>query len=225
VTKPGNSDRPEDTPETANGTENNHAVAPESDPPATSEPAEAKPAEPKPAAPKPVESAKVEPLGRRLGMSAGRGSVSGITGKPTPNVVRWGFYLVLTSALIAVVGSVWWLLDKNDLIQQQLDVNADREDPLTRDEVVNGVTNLLWVLLIANVVFGAFQSLFAWKAKDGLRRARMQLLIATVIIVLFHYLFAPTPHGLIAGLSLAIGTAMLYLPGARDYYPPRQRVR
>ncbi len=75
------------------------------------------------------------------------------------------------------------------------------------------------------IALGAFLVLFAYKAQDGVRRARMMALIIALILLLFHFYFFGTAYGQISGLFAAITIALLYLPSTRAYFGPRQRTR
>jgi hypothetical protein len=67
--------------------------------------------------------------------------------------------------------------------------------------------------------------LFAYKAQDGVRRARMMAVIITLILLIFHFYFFGTAFGQISGLFAAITLAMMFLPSTREYFGPRQQIR
>lgn len=144
-------------------------------------------------------------------------------GKPMPAVVRWGFFVIIAAVAVGVLGAIYLLLNKDALVDSQLRLEGAEE--ITRAEAEQVVSNALWILIVINVIFGAFQTLFAYKAREGVRRARLLVTIVTVLVVVFHYLLVPTLFGQLAGLLGAIGVAMLFLPPARGFYPPRQPIR
>ncbi|MCT2585661.1 hypothetical protein [Actinophytocola gossypii] len=170
----------------------------------------------KPAAKRPAARPAKKPI-----MPTAREAAAETTGNPPPGVVRWGFYLVVIGVVIGVLGAIYLLVNRDVLVENQLELDGE----LTRVEAEQIVTNALWTLIIINVIFGAFQALFGWKAREGQRRARMFVTIATVMVVLFHYLLVPTLFGQLAALVTAIGVALYHLPAARTYYPPRQQFR
>ena len=143
--------------------------------------------------------------------------------KQVPTVIRWGFYVILLGVAVGVLGAIYLLLNKDTLVDNQLQLEG--AERITRAEAEQVVSNALWTLIILNLIFGAFQALFAYKAREGQRRARMLVTIATVMVVLFHYLLVPTLFGQLAGMVAAIGVALLYMPASRNFYPPRQTRR
>jgi Na+/proline symporter len=156
-------------------------------------------------------------------MPTAREAAAEVGDRPTPAVIRWGFYLIVGAVLIGLFGAIYLMLNKETLVTNALEIdNGDRD--LTREEVEASVSNGLWVFLVINVIFGAFQALFAFKAKEGQRRARMLVTIVTVMVVLFHFMLVPTLFGQLAGMISAIGAALLYMPASRTFYPPRQPV-
>ncbi|GAB3455107.1 hypothetical protein GCM10027436_57280 [Actinophytocola sediminis] len=156
-------------------------------------------------------------------MPTAREAAAATTGKPVPSVVKWGFYVLLAAVVVGVFGAIYLLLNKDTLVDNQLKLEGAEQ--ITRAEAEQVVSNALWTLIIINVIFGAFQALFAYKAREGQRRARMLVTIATLLVVVFHFLLVPTLFGQLAGLLGAIGVALLYLPAARGFYPPRQPLR
>ncbi|HEX2130326.1 MAG TPA: hypothetical protein VHH15_02120 [Actinophytocola sp.] len=162
-----------------------------------------------------------KPAARKPVMPTAREAAAETTGKPLPGPIRWGFYLVVTGAVVGVLGAVYLLANQDVLAEQQMRIMTD----MTRTEAEQVVSNAVWTLVIINVIFGVFQALFAYKAREGQRRARLFLTIATVLILLFHYLLVQTLFGLIAALVAAIGVALYHLPVVRDFYPPRPRLK
>ncbi|OLF15776.1 hypothetical protein BU204_20480 [Actinophytocola xanthii] len=166
----------------------------------------------------------VRPERQRPVMPTAREAAAEIGDRPPPAVIRWGFYLIVAAVLISLFGAIYLMLNKETLVSNALEFdNGDRD--LTREEVESSVTNGLWVFLVINVVFGVFQALFAYKAMEGQRRARMLVTIVTVMVVLFHFMLVPTLFGQLAGMISAIAAALLYMPASRTFYPPRQPLR
>ena len=221
VTKPGNSD-PDEAPESVETQAETKATTPNE--PSNDTPAETPEKPAKPAAKQSVKrpatsSARQSP--NKPVMPTAREAAAQTTGNPPPGVVRWGFYLIVIGVVIGVLGAIYLLVNREILVENQLELDGE----ISRVEAEDIVTNALWTLIIINVIFGAFQALFGWKAREGQRRARMFTTIATVLVVLFHYLLVPTLFGQLAALVGAIGVALYHLPAARTYYPPRQQFR
>lgn len=169
-------------------------------------------------APKPPAKKKARPV-----MPTAREAAAEVAGKQVPAVVRWGFYVIIVAVAVAIIGAIYLMLNKDTLVDNQLRLEGAEE--ITRAEAERVVSNALWTLIVINLIFGAFQALFAYKAREGQRRARMLVTIATVLVVIFHYLLVPTLFGQLGGLLAAIGVALLYLPSARGFYPPRTPLR
>lgn len=176
-------------------------------------------AAPEPVTP-PATSAKKK---ARPVMPTAREAAAATGDRPVPSVIRWGFYVIVLAVVVGVVGAIYLMLNKDTLVDNQLALEG--AEKITRAEAERVVSNALWTLIIINVIFGAFQALFAYKAREGQRKARMLVTIATVLVVFFHYLLVPTLFGQLAGLLAAIGCALLYLPQGRGFYPPRPSLK
>ena len=142
---------------------------------------------------------------------------------PRPTVVRVAFYLVIASVVVGLVSAVDLFLSKAELVSSAQTIKTAK--PLTAEEAERAVTSLLWLYLVVVLALGAFMVLFAYKAQDGVRRARMMTLIITLIVLLFHFYFFGTVYGQVSGLFAAIAIALLYLPSTRAFFGPRQSTR
>jgi hypothetical protein len=142
---------------------------------------------------------------------------------PRPTVVRIAFYLVIASVVVGLVSAVDLFLSKAELVSSAQTIKTAK--PLTAEEAERAVTSLLWLYLVVVLALGAFMVLFAYKAQDGVRRARMMTLIITLIVLLFHFYFFGTVYGQVSGLFAAIAIALLYLPSTRAFFGPRQSTR
>jgi glucan phosphoethanolaminetransferase (alkaline phosphatase superfamily) len=142
---------------------------------------------------------------------------------PRPKIVRIAFYLAIASGVVGLFSALDLFLNKAELVRSAQTLKTAK--PLTAAEAEKAVTSLLWLYLVVVIALGAFLVLFAYKAQDGLRRARMMALIIALILLLFHFYFFGTAYGQISGLFAAITIALLYLPSTRAYFGPRQRTR
>lgn len=143
--------------------------------------------------------------------------------KPRPRVVRIAFYLAVASGIVGLASGIDLIINKATLVDSALDVRTD--PPLTLDRAEQLVNTLLWLYMAVVVVLGAFLALFAFKAQEAVRRARMMSVIIAVILIIFHFYFARTVYGQVGGLLAAVAVALMYLPSARDYFGPRQPAR
>ncbi|MCA1655796.1 MAG: hypothetical protein LC635_05020 [Pseudonocardiaceae bacterium] len=109
------------------------------------------------------------------------------------------------------------------LKQEIIDATIARgtETDLTPQQIADGITQVLWVVLIASVTFTVFLALFSYKATEGTRRARTLVTVVSVIVVLFHLLFNPNPSGILSAFLGLVGLSLLWSRSARAYFPPR----
>jgi hypothetical protein len=137
--------------------------------------------------------------------------------RPVP--VRYAFVVWVLAGIFAIVNAVDLLIDKQALI----DAWIKTKDPnITDEQVASGVNTLLWMLLVAAVVFAVLFALFAYKAQDAVRRARLLLTVLCVLTVLFYFLILPTQFGLMTALLSLAATVLMYLPSSNRFYRPRQ---
>lgn len=142
---------------------------------------------------------------------------------PRPTVVRTAFYLAVASAALGVLTGIYLLTQK----QVMLDYAVSPDNPLrtTPDRAESIVTTYLWLYLVQAVALGGFLVLFAYKAQEGLRRARMMMLIITLIMLLFHFYVGWAWPDLISGFCALLAIALMYLPSTREFFGPRQTIR
>jgi hypothetical protein len=143
---------------------------------------------------------------------------------PRPRVLRIALYLAITSVVLGVAAGIQLFTLKQKIVDDQIAPDNPNRLSLTDAEAIVG--KVLWLYMIVVVVLGAFIILFAYKAQEGMRRARMLLLVVTLIQVIF-YLLSPflTSMGLLSGLLALVTVALLYLPSTRAYFGPRQTIR
>ncbi|HWM04734.1 MAG TPA: DUF6264 family protein [Actinophytocola sp.] len=177
------------------------------------------------APPPPPEPAyeKAPPPKERPVMPTAREAARDRSDLPMPRVLRISFYLWIVAGAVGMVGGILMLLTKQSLIDDVVAANEDTS--ITPQQIADGMTTLLWMHMVVTVVFAVLFALFAYKAQNGVRRARMMLTIVVVIVVIFYYALFRTQLGLLSALLAAIATAMLYVPSARDYFGPRQTTR
>lgn len=138
--------------------------------------------------------------------------------QPAPKTVRYSFVVWVIAGLLGVVNAVVLLVYKQQLIDTAIKNN--RNPKITNDQIAQGTTTLLWMFLVAAVVFAALFTLFAYKAQDGVRRARLLLTMLCVVTVVFYFLVLRTTFGLMTALLALAATVLMYLPKAAEYYRP-----
>jgi VIT1/CCC1 family predicted Fe2+/Mn2+ transporter len=143
---------------------------------------------------------------------------------PRPRVLQIAFYLAIASLVAGLISVYDLWAHKAELVSGAQDPKQV-ERPLNAEEAERAVSSLLWLYLVVVAALGAFLTLFAYKAQDGVRRARMLALIITLILLLFHFFFFGSLYGQLSGLFAAIAIALLYLPSTREYFGPRQKTR
>jgi cytochrome bd-type quinol oxidase subunit 2 len=136
--------------------------------------------------------------------------------RPAP--VRYAFMVWVLAGIIAVLNGIVLLANKQRLV----DVWTQNKAPgITDEQVARGATTLLWMFLVAAVVFALLFALFAYKAQEGVRRARVMLTVLCVVTVAFYILILRTSLGLMAAMLSIIATVLLYLPSANVFFRPR----
>jgi hypothetical protein len=142
---------------------------------------------------------------------------------PRPKVLRIAFYLAIASAVVGLASAIQLFTLKQTITADQLAANKTGVTPA---EMARAVESALWLYLIVVVVLGSFMVLFSYKAQDGVRRARMLLMIVTAVLVVF-YLLSPflTILGMLGWLLAVTMIVFPYLPSTRAYFGPRQTVR
>lgn len=140
--------------------------------------------------------------------------------EPAPRTLRISFYFFVASGLIWLVSMVASMIYKQDIIDAEIERNTDPK--LSPEQITNGVTQILWIVLIAAVTFTVFLALFGYKATEGTRRARTLVTIFSAVLILFHLLLNGTPPGILSAMFAIVGLALLWSPSARRYFPARE---
>jgi hypothetical protein len=137
-----------------------------------------------------------------------------------PAVVRYAFVVWVIAGVVGVVNAVVMLINKQVFIDHA--IKQRRGANISNDQVASGATTLLWMFLVAAVVFALLFALFGYKATERERRARLMLTILCVISVVFYLVVLQVYLSpLVAALCLA-GTVLLYLPRANVFFQPGQ---
>jgi hypothetical protein len=114
---------------------------------------------------------------------------------------------------------LWVLLTmKQGLIDTS--IRNNKNPNATNEQITNGVTILLWMLVITAVALAVFYALFAFKAQESIRRARLLLTMLCALTLLFHIFVQTTPFGWLTALLAVAATVMLYLPRSLRFYAP-----
>ena len=137
--------------------------------------------------------------------------------RPAP--VRYAFVVWVIAGVLSIVNAVIMLANKQELIDYSIKQNKDPN--INNDQIINGANTLLWMFMVAAVVFAVLFTLFAYKAQDGVRRARLMLTMLCVVTVAFYFLILRTVPGIMVALLALVATVMLYLPKVNQYFAPR----
>jgi peptidoglycan/LPS O-acetylase OafA/YrhL len=135
-----------------------------------------------------------------------------------PRTVRYAFVVWVIAGVLGIVNAVLLLVYKQELIDTAIKNNKNPK--ITNDQIIQGTSTLLWSFLIAAVVFAALFTLFAYKAQDGVRRARLLLTMLCLVTVVFYFLILRTTFGLMTALLALAATVLLYTPKAAEYFRP-----
>lgn len=137
--------------------------------------------------------------------------------RPVP--VRYAFMVWVLTGLVAVLNGIVLLANKQRLVEVW---TQNKAPGITDEQVERGATTLLWMFLIAAVVFALLFALFAYKAQGGVGRARIMLTVLCVITVAFYVLILRTTLGLMTAMLAIIATVLLFLPSANAFFRPRE---
>lgn len=135
-----------------------------------------------------------------------------------PPEVRYSFLLWVLAGVFGIVDAIVLLTMKQSLIDTS--IRNNKNPNATNEQIANGVTILLWMLVITAIALAAFYALFAFKAQESVRRARLLLTMLCILTLLFHIFVRTTPFGWLTGLLALAATVLLYLPRSLKYYAP-----
>lgn len=136
-----------------------------------------------------------------------------------PRPVAVSFWLWLAGGVLLILGYVQLMASKSDVIDRY--VKGTTDPKISPQMIADGVTAMLWFLLVGSAVFTLLFLLFAYKAREGTRSARTVLTVLPIVMVLLIFTFAPvlTYLTLIAVLLFVIALVLLYLPSVSGYFP------
>jgi hypothetical protein len=135
-----------------------------------------------------------------------------------PPEVRYSFVLWVLAGVFGIVDAIVLLTMKQGLIDTS--IRNNKNPNATNEQIANGVTILLWMLVVTAVALAAFYALFAFKAQESIRRARLLLTMLCVLTLLFHIFVKTTPFGWLTALLALGATVLLYLPRSLKFYAP-----
>lgn len=131
-------------------------------------------------------------------------------------MVRYALVVWVAAGAVGVLNALVLMFTKDELVSAL--IKANRNPSITNEQIADGATTLVWTILVIGLSFAALFTLFAYKAQQGLRRARLTLALLCAVAVLFYYLLMRTTLGLLSGLLAVAGAVLLYLPQAREYF-------
>ncbi|ADJ42307.1 hypothetical protein AMES_0485 [Amycolatopsis mediterranei S699] len=136
-----------------------------------------------------------------------------------PRPVAVSFWLWLAGGVVLILGYVQLLTGKSAVIDRY--VKGTTDPKITPQMIADGVTAMLWFLLVGSAVFSLLFLLFAYKAREGTRSARTVLTVLPIVMLLLIFTFAPvlTYLTLVAVLLFVIALVLLYLPSVSGYFP------
>jgi hypothetical protein len=136
-----------------------------------------------------------------------------------PVVVTVAYWLWLVAGAIGLAGGLTVLLNQQFLADSYAKTQSV---PLTEAlDIVKGYT--VW-LILGSAVFLLLYWLLAYQARNGVRKARMLLLVVGLLSAFFQYGFGRiTIFGLICAMATIIALALLFMPGAKRFYDAHGR--
>lgn len=135
---------------------------------------------------------------------------------PPPTTLNLARSVWIAAAVMGLVHSALALINKNRIADALVELNTN--STITADQLRSSTNTLLWTMLIGAVGFGVFYVLLAFKAREGVRRARTILAGLAVISVLFYYALSVNFYGLFTALLALVGTVLLFLPKSSRYF-------
>lgn len=133
-----------------------------------------------------------------------------------PKPVKASFLVWIASALAMIAGYVYTLTAKQEITDRALELKEDPDIP--DEQIAEGVTSLLWTLIVGATVFGVLFVLFAYKAREGTRSARTVLTVLVAVTVLFQLVFS-NPGTIVATFGAVVALSLMYLPSVAHYFP------
>ncbi|MFC5285940.1 hypothetical protein ACFPM7_02660 [Actinokineospora guangxiensis] len=136
-----------------------------------------------------------------------------------PMVVTVAYWLWLVAGAIGLAGGLTVLLNQQFLADSYA---TTQSVPLTEAmDIVKGYT--VW-LILGSAVFLLLYWLLAYQARNGVRKARMLLIVVGLLSAFFQYGFGRiTIFGLICAMATIIALALLFMPGAKRFYDAHGR--
>jgi hypothetical protein len=138
----------------------------------------------------------------------------------TPGTITAGYWLVVTGAALGVLAALYFLLNKQDLVDAAVQGNKDPK--ITPEVIASTVNGLLIVSLVVTVVLAGLAVWFAGKVRNGLRKSRTGLMI-TLLIDLFFQMLTNTP-GVVTALVAVAGLVLFYFRQSTDYLTEREQL-
>ncbi|MGW4490109.1 hypothetical protein ACWEOE_40620 [Amycolatopsis sp. NPDC004368] len=143
-----------------------------------------------------------------------------LTENPTPGTILGAFWLYLISTLVAVVGAIFLVVNKQDLV----DAIRTADQGQATDQQIQQTANVgLWVAVAIAVVIALVYAGLAAKLKAGKNWARIVLAILTVLQVLSLIIGrGGTALGYLSAVAAVIALILAFLPQSNAYIAARR---
>lgn len=128
------------------------------------------------------------------------------------SVVLWGL-----AGLLLAGGFGYTLTSETEIAEELIRLNTDPN--ITDAQLRAGTESFLWVLFVGSLVFAVLYWLFAYKAREGTRSARMILTVLAVVTLIFQLVLFANLITLASAFFAAAAVALMYLPSVADYFP------
>jgi len=136
-----------------------------------------------------------------------------------PGTITAGYWLVVTGMALVVLTVVYLFLNWQVLLELNVDANTDPR--ITRDQLLLSLKVLLTVGTVVNVVLTGLAVYFGNKVRAGVRKGRTRLSIV-LLVALFFQLAISNVLGLAVLTVAAGGLTLLFLRPSTEYLTREQ---
>lgn len=139
-----------------------------------------------------------------------------------PGTITVGYWLVVTGMAFVVLTVLYLVLNREVLLE--LNVRANTDPNITRDQLRQSINVLLIVGTVVDVALAALAVFFGNKVRAGVRKGRTRLAIV-LLVALFFQLAISNVLGLAALMVPAGGLALLYFRSSSEYLTSAEQAR
>ncbi|MFI6098796.1 hypothetical protein ACIA8G_24845 [Lentzea sp. NPDC051213] len=137
-----------------------------------------------------------------------------------PGTITAGYWLVVVGSALAALVAVYVLLNKQPLIDANVQVNKDPN--ITPEMIASAVNTVLIVSLVVTVIVAVIAVWFAGKIRGGLKKSRTGLMILLLLNLFFQLL--TNTLGVVMALVAISGLVLFYFRQSTEYLTEREQL-